>query len=352
MNIQKINLMKIKHFLFLFVLIFLSSSALFSQQKVEIKGEIKGENSFTNVILTNLISEEKLDSCQLSTQSTFELSTSIAKQGFYKLLFSNDFYILLVLMPGEKVEIEIEEDRFYQPQIKGSPNSALIYQISNQLNDFEIKIREFKEKIEKEKQEYLKETINKNLNSLACMVFLENLDIENNYDLLKKLDNTLYKTHSDNFLVSELHQNLSNIEILKKGQPAPDINLPTLEGKKLSLSSFRGKVVLIDFWASWCGPCLREVPNLRKAYEKYKSKGFDIYSVSLDIQKDKWEKAIEKHRMTWNHVSDLKGWESPLVQTYGIKGIPFTVLLDKDGKIIAKMLRGDEIIKILDQIFK
>lgn len=344
--------MSIKHFSLLIISIFYFSFVSFSQQKVTIKGEIKEKNSFQNVILTNLISEEKLDSCKLSSNSTFKISATIAKQGFYKLVFSKDFYVLLVLVPGENVEITIDENGFYQPKIIGSPNSALIYEITNKLNSYEVKLRELQAQIEKEKQEYLKKTIQENLKSLSCMIFLENLDVENNYDLLKKLDESLYKTHSDNFLVSELHQNLSNIEILKEGQLAPDINLSNTDGKKIKLSSLRGKVVLIDFWASWCGPCLREVPNLRKAYEKYKTKGFDIYSVSLDIQKDKWEKAIEKHRMNWNHVSDLKGWESPLVHTYGIKGIPFTVLIDKDGKIIAKMLRGEEIIKILDKIFK
>ncbi|MGZ3901382.1 MAG: TlpA family protein disulfide reductase, partial [Bacteroidia bacterium] len=108
-------------------------------------------------------------------------------------------------------------------------------------------------------------------------------------------------------------------------------------------SSFKGKVVLIDFWASWCGPCRREMPNVVKAYSKYKDKGFEIYGVSLDQDKDRWIEAIKKDGITWPQVSDLKYWECEAAKIYGVQGIPFTVLLDKEGKIIAKGLRGAEL---------
>lgn len=124
------------------------------------------------------------------------------------------------------------------------------------------------------------------------------------------------------------------------GELAPDFTAQTPEGKDMSLKDLRGKVVLVDFWASWCGPCRRENPNVVRVYNQYKDKGFDILGVSLDTKKDRWLGAIAKDGLTWNHVSDLKGWSSAPAKMYGVRGIPFTILLDKDGKVIAKNLRG------------
>lgn len=139
------------------------------------------------------------------------------------------------------------------------------------------------------------------------------------------------------------------------GQFAPEIQLPNPDGDKISLSSLRGKVVLIDFWAAWCSPCRRENPHLVKAYENYKDKdftignGFDIYAVSLDKSRDKWENAIKEDKLPWTQVSDLKYWHSPYVNLYKIKGIPFNFLIDEDGRIIAKNLRGEKLKNTLEK---
>jgi thiol-disulfide isomerase/thioredoxin len=123
----------------------------------------------------------------------------------------------------------------------------------------------------------------------------------------------------------------------------PDIKLKNPEGKEIALSSLKGKLVLIDFWASWCGPCRKENPNVVRLYNAYKNKGFEIYSVSLDEEKEKWVKAIEKDGLKWIHVSDLGGWQSSVCSQFNISSIPFTILVSKDGKIIAKGLRGKEL---------
>ena len=124
------------------------------------------------------------------------------------------------------------------------------------------------------------------------------------------------------------------------GQVAPEISLPQPDGTVMSLSDLRGKVVLVDFWASWCKPCRIENPRVVQMYNKYKDQGFEIYGVSLDRNKDAWVQAIEKDGLTWHHVSDLKFWQSEAAQTYGVRGIPYTVLLDKEGRIVAESLRG------------
>ncbi len=135
------------------------------------------------------------------------------------------------------------------------------------------------------------------------------------------------------------------------GYPAINFTLPDVNGKPVSLSSYKGKYVLVDFWASWCGPCRGENPAVVAAYQKYKSKGFDILGVSLDQNKEKWLQAIEKDNLTWAHVSDLKGWQNEVAQKYGVTSIPFNVLLDKDGKILAKALRGAALEAELAKIF-
>ncbi|HEX7414686.1 MAG TPA: TlpA disulfide reductase family protein [Bacteroidia bacterium] len=146
-------------------------------------------------------------------------------------------------------------------------------------------------------------------------------------------------------------EKLNSVRGITLGYPAINFTLPDVNGKNVSLSSYKGKYVLVDFWASWCGPCRGENPAVVAAYLKYKDKGFDILGVSLDQNKDKWKQAIDKDKLTWTHVSDLKGWQCEVAQKYGVTSIPFNVLLDKDGKIIAKALRGSALEAKLAELF-
>lgn len=138
------------------------------------------------------------------------------------------------------------------------------------------------------------------------------------------------------------------------GSPAPEISLPDPDGKTVTLSSFKGKYVLVDFWASWCKPCRQENPNVVKAWNRFKGKNFEILGVSLDMegQKDKWLKAVMDDKLTWSHVSDLQYWNSPVVPLYNINGIPYNVLVDPEGKIIAEKLFGPALEEKLAEVLE
>ncbi|MBC7651639.1 MAG: AhpC/TSA family protein, partial [Deinococcales bacterium] len=136
------------------------------------------------------------------------------------------------------------------------------------------------------------------------------------------------------------------------GGKAPNFSLQTPDNTTIALSSLKGKYVLIDFWASWCGPCRQENPNVVKAFNQFKNKNFTILGVSLDEDKAAWQQAIKKDNLTWQHVSDLKGWNSEVAALYGVKGIPANYLLDTDGKIIAKDLRGNDLIIKLSEVIR
>ena len=148
-----------------------------------------------------------------------------------------------------------------------------------------------------------------------------------------------------------LKQKMEDMQQVNIGGMAPNFELTTPDGKKLSLYDLRGHIVLLDFWASWCAPCLAEVPNLKAIYEKYHGKGLNILGVSLDEKEAAWKSAIERKGLTWQHVSSLKGWKCPVAQRFKVTGIPRMYIIDAQGKIIAQDLRGEKLAKKMDELF-
>jgi peroxiredoxin len=260
-------------------------------------------------------------------------------------------------------------------KIEGSQQSEWIYESNVKLNTFKAKLDSIntlymqlaqkgisdsvKQKLTKDYMsidslqiQYLVTFIKDHAESLSCLYIIDRLSIDTYFSTYEVLDSKLYAKYPDNTFAKNFHTRVEGAKKLAIGSVAPEIELPNPDGQNVKLSSLRGKVVLIDFWASWCSPCRRENPNMVRIYKNYNAKGFEIFSVSLDKTKDAWVKAIQDDGLTWTHVSDLKFWQCEAALAYNVTAVPYTVLLDKEGKIVAKGLRGAELEAKLSELFE
>lgn len=244
--------------------------------------------------------------------------------------------------------INLDKDNIRASQITGSENNELLIKYVSEYNSSS-----------KTGFDFIKDYPNSKVSLLILESMIagrnQNIDkIKESYNLLKPTisnsdKNKLIGQKIENFI--KINEAKANVNI---GKIAPDFSAPTPDGKILSLNDIKGKATIIDFWASWCRPCRVENPNVVKVYEKYHDKGLEIISVSLDKkgQKSRWLKAIEDDNLQWHHVSNLKYWNEPVARMYNVSSIPATFILDAEGKIVAKKLRGkaleDKIAEMLD----
>lgn len=257
----------------------------------------------------------------------------------------------VIMLPGEKISM----DMVFMPAInfinitsaKGSSNADVYMRYTNLMSDALVDQR-LQQTLALKMEQLL--STNANVLMSAFLVTYFESAFEQYAGLYKAIRDSLIGTYPENDFVRHLDSKLR--ASIVAGMDAPDIALPDRDGQIRRLSDLRGKVVLIDFWASWCRPCRMENPNVVNVYKRYKDKGFEIFSVSLDNNREAWLKAIEVDGLVWpNHVSDLRGWSSAGGRLYGISSIPATVLVGPDGKVLARNLRGAELERKLAEIF-
>jgi peroxiredoxin len=369
--------------------IFLASVALLascSRTKNNGNFELKGklDNSKAETIYLEKLSSQQpvvVDSTTVDENGEFEFLDYQPKIGFYRIKVSAQNFAMLVLDSNDKVKVTGNiADLGNTYKVEGSEETKLFMEFNELSKKRDIRLdslnKAFQAVMESEKMDSKKmdsvsrifegpyntivgaaneltiDKISRNTNRYSSLMAIQALEPDRYPEVYKALDEGLSKKFPNDKNVKLFHDVVQSMMATTIGQPAPEINLPSPDGADIALSSLRGKVVLIDFWASWCGPCRKEMPNVVKAYGKYKSKGFEIFGVSLDQEKNRWVEAIQKDGITWPQVSDLKQWGSAVVKQYNIQGIPYTVLLDKEGKILAKNLRGEELDKKLSEVLR
>ncbi len=321
------------------ITLFLSSSTLFAKTAT-LKGKVINNKDYTEINLQD-IQGTTIETQKLDGDGNFSFDMKFKEFEFYILSFEKGKFVAFFPEPGEKTEMLIDIKDLKNPKITNSVQSNLFYEYSNQISTT---------RNEEKRAKIVKEMVDKHPNSPVCVLFIDLLSTDTDIAYYNKLVKGL-KAYSNNTMVNSFIKSTQNIKNLEVGGQAPEIELNSPEGKPIKLSSTRGNYVLIDFWASWCRPCRGENPNNVRLYKKYHDKGFEIYAVSLDKSKDAWIKAISDDELTWIHVSDLKFWQSAGAKTYNVRGIPHTVLLDKQGKIIATGLRGKSLEDKLVELF-
>ncbi len=363
-----------KLFLFLGILFTISLQAQFLNNLTITGSIVNAEKKMVYFSELEGNSIKVIDSTEVSPNNKFYFSVNIDEAGFYQISNGGKQYTIIIPKKGETISLDIDAQNMMQPtNITGSPTTQQVYAMLQNFSKYDVSMKNLETEFQKvrgtsqqdsvgkvlanqyevlnnARLNYLKKEINDNP-SLASLLFIDKLPIDDNFELYEKVDKELYEKYPKNAFVIQLHQKVANMNKLRVGSIAPEINMPSPDNKMIALSSLRGKVVLIDFWASWCSPCRREMPMNVKLYNKYKSKGFEIYGVSLDKERSSWIRAIKDDGLTWTHVSDLRYWKSAAAKEYGVTGIPFTVLIDRDGKVIATGLRGDGLELKLQKIF-
>ncbi len=331
---------------------------------------------------TNSQPTHKIDSAKVAAGNTFTINGKVADGGeVFVLNVGGNQKMALLVEGGETLNVladgfvmDAKTGQIGKATVTGSKNMEYYNKLNTLRTDMEAKVKSWNQQvaaatekkdnkriaqIEQDYQTAEQDVVNKVKamlpdmgTSLVSLFALNFINIDSDFATYDALAQRFEKENPNSPHAKSLIGRVARIKGVSVGAPAPEIALNDTTGTPVPLSSLRGKYVLIDFWASWCGPCRAENPNVVRMYNKYKDKGFAIYSVSLDQAKANWTKAIRNDNLTWTHVSDLKFWQSAAAQQYGVQAIPATFLLDKEGKIIAKNLRGDALEQKLEEILK
>ena len=362
-----------------------------------ISGHLTGVDAGASVILRSFKNGSLVKVAEGKTTENgdfFVTPETPLERGFHQVIINKSWPVVLITdsteAPNIQATIPAESRYLYEARIEGSNESSLLAEyyavvmpLQNSLVEAQTALRSLANEQKSEANKALKMLIadldktsltfiKENEGHPATLAALEQLNIEKHSAAYKSVLKSLATSFSDSdyyvmlkkkYDAATTARTIPNQPPPKKsnrkngqyaaGDEALDIVMADPDGNIRKLSDLRGKVVLLDFWASWCGPCRRENPNVVKAYEKYNSQGFEVFSVSLDSNADRWKQAIEQDGLVWPyHVCDMKKWRNAASQAYGISSIPYTMLIGRDGKIIRTQLRGPALEEELEKLFK
>lgn len=341
-----------------------------------IKGKIAGLESGKVTLTTEVFGQKQKFNATIA-QGKFEFSVNQPSPTLYSMEVMEDPSGRLVFFADNGVvQVEVQKGNVGGGKVTGSRSNSELMQYNAMMALHDQKLEDIKDvytnldpnELLEARQDSVEQIFNVAINARESAIqgwllqhpnsFVAPLMATLNYadggapDVMRKLFNSFSAEVKASYYGHYLETVLVKMEGLNIGKPAPAFAQADINGKPIALESYKGKYVLVDFWASWCGPCRMENPNLVRTYHKFKNKNFDILGVSLDNSKTKWLQAIQDDQLPWAQVSDLKYWQNEVALQYGVKSIPANFLLDKEGKIIAKGLRGAQLDQALEQLLK
>lgn len=341
--------------------------------KVQVTGKV--ENAPEGVVILSQFTDNRpkvLDTLEVKNNGEFSYEVAVSGPTFFELNMHGQKVVRLALF---EEDVEVKYD-FAQPEslaIEGSADTKELVKVEKLMENYQTEVNQLNEayyaamskndseaikniqtqamELEAQQADRVKETITSMGDSFASMAAIGLLNPKTDFQFIDELVTKLNDNYPGTTSILQLKQQLDEMRTLSVGQPAPEIELPSPDGTMVKLSDLRGKYVLIDFWAAWCKPCRQENPNVVRLYNQYKDKGFEVFGVSLDRTKEDWVKAIADDGLTWTQVSDLKYFNSAAAELYQIDAIPATYMVDPEGKIVAKDLRGPSLEKKLAELF-
>lgn len=362
-----------------YVFICLATISCGDKSKFEISGKFENAQPQTKVYLygINNANEQALDSTVLSDKGEFKFMHATEEADFFRIKIDNSEY-MIIAKNGDAIKLGANlTDPAMNYTLSGAVEADKLEELNKNKNAYISRISalqaQFEQNVSSQPQSrdaianqmrpalmkeneglvnYILKFAMENTNSLAGFYAINSLNPTDYERELLAYANKIKSNFNKNAAVTNFLVRMAKLRAVQVGQAAPDFTMNTIDSKSIKLSELRGKYVLLDFWASWCQPCRLENPNIVRVFNQYKDKNFTILGISLDKDPIAWKQAVIQDGLTWTHASELKDFESPTARLYQIDAIPSSFLLDPDGKIIGKNLRGEELAAFLSKTLR